>query len=419
MRKGLMEERGLLMDWEKGLMDARNGLETLVYKEELEGEEDVVGNLEEAQQNRRRMGAEERLNRLVDVNGGLVRDMDVQVLKGEELRRIVNSCFEELTKKWTSGENRKLLQWLVSVMDGKDGSDGDSDEATEVVKDETYPRENLTERIDLLNAQRELEEKAEVILKEIVVDSEVDATIRTLINTTVRTYLTQHFPTNVPDPTLYTAPNSTYTDPRIGSFPPRVLPSELGSIIDTSLETYKAGGTNRLDYASVRSDATVIRVGPRRTTLSVAENLSLVNRGLARAKLRFYGHGAEAALLPTFPPTANGQCWSAVQEGYRPNLWTTASVVTDVMDRSLRVLGGDWEEEDDERGGSYELETDPYRGAYATLAVRLAKRVRVEEVVIEHPVGDVGVGRKNAVNGFRVIGYEDERAEGNINFRSR
>ena len=55
------------------------------------------------------MGAEERLNRLVDVNGGLVRDMDVQVLKGEELRRIVNSCFEELTKKWTSGENRKLL----------------------------------------------------------------------------------------------------------------------------------------------------------------------------------------------------------------------------------------------------------------------------------------------------------------------
>ena len=407
------------MDWEKGLMDARNGLETLVYKEELEGEEDVVGNLEEAQQNRRRMGAEERLNRLVDVNGGLVRDMDVQVLKGEELRRIVNSCFEELTKKWTSGENRKLLQWLVSVMDGKDGSDGDSDEATEVVKDETYPRENLTERIDLLNAQRELEEKAEVILKEIVVDSEVDATIRTLINTTVRTYLTQHFPTNVPDPTLYTAPNSTYTDPRIGSFPPRVLPSELGSIIDTSLETYKAGGTNRLDYASVRSDATVIRVGPRRTTLSVAENLSLLNRGLARAKLRFYDHGADAALLPTFPPTANGQCWSAVQEGYRPNLWTTASVVTDVMDRSLRVLGGDWEEEDDERGGSYELETDPYRGAYATLAVRLAKRVRVEEVVIEHPVGDVGVGRKNAVNGFRVIGYEDERAEGNINFSSR
>ena len=400
------------MDWEKGLMDARNDLETLVYKEELEGEEDVVGNLEEAQQNRRRMGAEERLNRLVDVNGGLVRDMDVQVLKGEELRRIVNSCFEELTKKWTSGENRKLLQRLVSVMDGKDGSDGDSDEATEVVKDETYPRENLTERIDLLNAQRELEEKAEVILKEIVVDSEVDATIRTLINTTVRTYLTQHFPTNVPDPTLYTAPNSTYTDPRIGSFPPRVLPSELGSIIDTSLETYKAGGTNRLDYASVRSDATVIRVGPRRTTLSVAENLSLVNRGLARAKLRFYGHGAEAALLPTLPPTANYQCWSVVQEGYRPNLWTTASVVTDVMDRSLRVLGGDWEEEEDERGGSYELETDPYRGAYAILAVRLAKRVRVEEVVIEHPVGDVGVGRKNAVNGFRVIGYEDERAEG-------
>ena len=253
------------MDWEKGLMDARNGLETLVYKEELEGEEDVVGNLEEAQQNRRRMGAEERLNQLVDVNGGLVRDMDMQVLKGEELRRIVNSCFEELTKKWTSGENRKLLQRIVSVMDGKDGSDGDSDEATEVVKDETYPRENLTERIDLLNAQRELEEKAEVILKEIVVDSEVDATIRTLINTTVRTYLTQHFPTNVPDPTLYTAPNSTYTDPRIGSFPPRVLPSELGSIIDTSLETYKAGGTNRLDYASVRSDAIVIRVGPRRT----------------------------------------------------------------------------------------------------------------------------------------------------------
>ena len=44
-----MEERGLLMDWEKGLMDARNGLETLVYKEELEGEEDVVENLEEAQ----------------------------------------------------------------------------------------------------------------------------------------------------------------------------------------------------------------------------------------------------------------------------------------------------------------------------------------------------------------------------------
>ena len=124
-------------------------------------------------------------------------------------------------------------------------------------------------------------------------------------------------------------------------------------------------------------------------------------------------------MLPTFPPTANGQCWSAVQEGYRPNLWTTVSVVTDVMDRSLRVLGGDWEEEEDERGGSYELETDPYRGAYATLAVRLAKRVRVEDVVIVYPVGGVGAGRKSAVNGFQVSEYEDERAEGNINFRSR
>jgi len=152
--------------------------------------------------------------------------------------------------------------------------------------------------------------------------------------------------------------------------------------IDRRLEIEDADRTGRHDYASVINDARVLRRGPRATSSSRYETLPLLNRVLARARLRFYGHPPEAALRPAAGPLhARGQCWSFPHE----------------------------------EGATWQVDGAPSqdgRGEYATLTVSLASSVAVSEVVIEHLPSTVSENPQTAIKDFRIVGYEDGGAFG-------
>jgi len=166
-----------------------------------------------------------------------------------------------------------------------------------------------------------------------------------------------------------------------------LTPDAIRSIIDERLEKNKADFTGKLDYASIRSGAKIIRTGPRQTSSSLSEDVPLVNRFLAISKLRFYGHKAEAALTPTYPRNALGQCWSFAKETNK---------------RKIVVLGK-------EKENSLLWKYDVARGAYATLSVRLASQVLVSHVVVEHPI-QIASSATSAIQHFRVFGFEDDNA---------
>jgi hypothetical protein len=144
--------------------------------------------------------------------------------------------------------------------------------------------------------------------------------------------------------------------------------------IASRLELQRADRTGRTDYASLAAGASLIRSGPRPTSPSLVDTLPLVNRWLHRVRLRFYGHGPDAALTPTNPPDALGQCWSF--EGI-PSRKRTSAV-----------------------------------GSLATLSVRLPEPVRVESIVIEHAMKERTDHKESAIREFRVFGYEDADASG-------
>ena len=153
--------------------------------------------------------------------------------------------------------------------------------------------------------------------------------------------------------------------------------------IDRLLEIEDADRTGKFDYASVIHGARVLRRGPYATSLSLYETLPVLNRFLAYAKLRFYGHPPEVALRPTTPMHARGQCWSFLNE------WSHR--------RS---------------SSRSEITQDGIRGEYATLTVSLASAVSVTEVVLEHLPSNLSSNAKTAVKDFRVVGYEDGGAFG-------
>ena len=155
-------------------------------------------------------------------------------------------------------------------------------------------------------------------------------------------------------------------------------PQHVKQIIDTRLGLDIADG-GMFDFASIRSGATVVRFGPRRTSPSLKDNLPLLNRLLASAKLRFYGHPPEAALNPTYPQNALGQCW-AFEAGRGP-----------------------LQPEDD---------ADNTVGRYATLTINLAEPVQIKSVTMEHAPRDLTPTPETAIRDFRVIGYEDTDANG-------
>lgn len=152
--------------------------------------------------------------------------------------------------------------------------------------------------------------------------------------------------------------------------------------IQDRLEIDIADHTGEIDYASLRNGAYIIRKGPRATSRSLIQSLPFFNRVLSFTGLRFYGYGAEAALTPTDPPDALGQCWAFQNEETAAKKKMTSLHSTQEFSR----------------------------GSFATLTVRLAKPVYVHSVVIEHPPLEVANRMESAVRIFRVIGYEDVMA---------
>lgn len=161
----------------------------------------------------------------------------------------------------------------------------------------------------------------------------------------------------------------------------------MQAMIDNEIEKIKADATGKHDYASLRSGASVISDGPLGTSPSLVQNLPLGNQLISKLGLRFYGHGPDAALEPTFPKGSLGQCWSFEKEGLRK-----------------RITIQEWNNE--------EIQQDPSRGLYATLAVKLAKPIFVTEISIEHVPKSVSSSRDTAIKNFRVFGFEDEDALG-------
>jgi Sad1 / UNC-like C-terminal len=104
------------------------------------------------------------------------------------------------------------------------------------------------------------------------------------------------------------------------------------------------------------------------------DTLPIVNRLAAALQMRFYGHGPEAALTPTHPTTALGQCWA-----FGP----------------------------DPHG-------DRFSSCFvASLSIRLSKPIFIEKISIEHPSSlQVEDKIRAAIRSFRVLGFEDEDAQG-------
>jgi len=163
----------------------------------------------------------------------------------------------------------------------------------------------------------------------------------------------------------------------------RLTKKKLYDLIDKRLEVERADRTGRIDYASLQAGARVIQSGARSTSPSLVDNLPLFNRILAYWRLRFYGHGPEAALTPTFPKNALGQCWS--------------------VENNASSKYKHWR-------NSHKL--DQSNGKYATLTIRLPRPVQVSSVIIEHPPKETTKQVKSAIKNFRVVGYEDNMANG-------
>ncbi|KAL3932238.1 MAG: hypothetical protein SGBAC_010943 [Bacillariaceae sp.] len=153
----------------------------------------------------------------------------------------------------------------------------------------------------------------------------------------------------------------------------------VGALLQERLELEMADGTGEFDHAALMSGAKIIYGGKRGTTKSITDSLPLANRLMQLASLRFYGHGPEAAITPTYPKNSLGQCWSfqalPVKEQLKIN------------------------QQDDHKHGSF-----------GTLTISFAKPVQIENISIEHPT--VTDHPKSAIRGFRIIGYGDALAEG-------
>ena len=148
----------------------------------------------------------------------------------------------------------------------------------------------------------------------------------------------------------------------------------IRKVINARLEVELADRTGAVDYAALYNGAAIIRVGEYSTSPSLVDRLPYLNRLFKTLGLRFYGHGPEAALTPSFPPETLGQCWSF---------------------------------EKDPRPASA-----PSSGHFATFSVRLAKPIYITSVSIEHPPREITSRRNSAIRRFRVFGFENPDASG-------
>ena len=152
----------------------------------------------------------------------------------------------------------------------------------------------------------------------------------------------------------------------------------VGNLLQNRLELEMADGTGAFDHAALMSGAKIIYGGKRGTTKSITDSLPLYNRLMQLANLRFYGHGPEAAITPTYPKNSLGQCWSfqplPVKEQMKIN------------------------QQDDHKHGSF-----------GTLTISFANPVKIKNISIEHPTATDHP--KSAIRGFRIIGFVDDLAE--------
>jgi len=424
LRREIVVEKKRLDQWQSTLLEAQNALDAVVYDDGL----DVV------KTGRWRSKAKSRFRNLMDVmatfpggdggGGGGSRDLtyrDVELFSSDGLLDIVDGAFEEFMGVRRNLENLALLE---SLMKGRKSSGGGLDDGSseEEERDEMVKKEEQRDvsaigltLSDLVAAQEKIELESRLIMTKLTNDTEVMKRMDEWVKKTVEEMKDQIVPYIPPDEDDYIISDPTeMKQDGNDQIPNRLLPDQILSIIDTRLEIEHADRTDQIDYASVRSGSKVIRSGLRSTSPSVSSSMPLLNRILSQVNLRFYGHHAEAALNPTYPINAVGQCWSVEPEGTRKNLWETSELVTSTIEKTtwdFTTLDVDFPWDDGER----EIEdrkTDSYRGAYATLAVRLAKPVRVVEVVIEHPPVEVMKERGPAVKEFRVIGFENGKASG-------
>jgi SUN domain-containing protein 1/2 len=147
----------------------------------------------------------------------------------------------------------------------------------------------------------------------------------------------------------------------------------LQKTIAERLERESADQTGRVDYASIQNGGSVIRTGDWATSPSLVDELPFLNRMAAALSLRFYGYGPEAALTPTYPPGSLGQCWA-----FQPQ---------------------------------QQEQPDGQHGAIGMFTVRLARRIRVRTISIEHPPPELSDRTDTAIREFRVVGFEDAEAQ--------
>jgi len=373
LSRALTHERRKLEEWNRATINAENAFDAVVLDDGY-SKNSTARMLARAKAN---------LKRFVDVSmfAGVrpISNNDVEILFVDDLLEIINVAYKQILQNGSSPVNKALLETI---------KEHTQDEEEEVVKSLSIGM------ADIVKAQESLMSKCAGIMADLKNDTDISESIAIWVNDTIYNITEQILPYQDPDESTY-----IITDPLADTnssikIPPRLLPNQIQAIIDSMLEIQHADQTDRLDYATIRSGSRVIRTGPRQTTPSLSERLPLGNRVLAKLNLKFYGHRAESALNPTYPLTSPGQCWSFEEEGSRKDLWTTA--------KSLASLSTPEE-------GRREIEdmmSDPYRGNYATLAVRLARPTRVEEVVVEHMGKDA-----TALKGFRVFGFEDRGAD--------
>lgn len=165
-------------------------------------------------------------------------------------------------------------------------------------------------------------------------------------------------------------PEKNATVPSDDDGPPtNALTLEMArDVIAQVLETERADQLGMVDYASILAGASVIQ---RATSPSLVDSLPLLNRLMEQARLRFYGYGPEAALTPTFPVHALGQCWA--------------------FERDAKGTG---------KSGA----------RYATLTVQLVKPIYVTRVVVEHAPKELTDQPETAIQRFRILGYKDKDA---------
>jgi hypothetical protein len=157
--------------------------------------------------------------------------------------------------------------------------------------------------------------------------------------------------------------------------------------IQERLEKERADRTGEYDHASILNGGKVIHGGKRGTTKSLVDSLPLFNRLMQLSELRFYGYGPDAAVTPTYPLDALGQCWSFMQTPLKEQLKRR-------------------------RASSNNNDNDHKRGNFGTLTISLPTPVTVLSVVIEHPPKGLTDQIDSAIRAFRIIGYTDAMATG-------